>query len=618
MNITTDIHTYFIKVYRKLCSDVFTVIFLSLLITTLSFSYGFAQMETSAPESLELRLATIEQQYDSQVIGILSNYFERKKFFVDINIDAEIVNDTYRTTQNQVVRGRGQDVLMPGLPFLPEENIQQDQTESETRQTVVNESTVQRLKVLQVRINVYADSSFSQQEVDFMRLIAGIAGKINEARGDVVNVSLIDMPDFGFENFSPPPLTIQPEPETLLGSINDYVPGFVLVILIGLTLLIGRFTNKPVQPATSLREQRETFKNDQNYNLNDSILDESGREKEAESQSQITQQPDKQSDFDFITEQFLKNSKDVALLFELWLDENPESGAKKAAEVVNVIDKHLIKSLKGDLDTEKYQLIADEVEAMPPLELQKKSEVAAEFKAKIQKGSNPKSETKKHTQLGLFQFLDHLKDYQVVQLLIGEDRATSALIIDYLPDHKEADILEKLDKDRTTEIMLGMTDLHNLSYKDHKEISSRLFSKAMDILEIEKELQQGSENVLRVLEKLPLKDQSKYVEQLKATGSPVGRLIEKKFITIDEIPKLEHSVLKNAIDHLPTETILDALVGLEQESIEKILSIRPKREQRLLKMELQLSGIEETDETDKAKLKLMSSIRKAINKSKQF
>lgn len=591
---------------------VFLLFFCCFSIIVTLLKPAFAQPTTA--ESLELRLATIEQQYDTQVINILSNYFERKKFFVDINIDADIVNDTYRTTQNQIVRSPAQEVIMPGLPFLPAENVQQGQAGNESKQTVINESTIQRLRILQVRINVYADSSFSPEEVEFMKLIAGIAGKVNESRGDVVNVSLIDMPDFGFENFIPPSMLPQSEPETLLGSINDYIPGFVLVILIGLTLLIGRFTNKPVQPNSNLREQRERLKDDQYYNRNN--FPSNKPDDNEESQPLSTQKPDKQPDIDFITEQFFNNSKDVALLFELWMDENPESGAKKAAEVVNLIDKHLIKSLKGDLDSEKYLQIAAEVEALEPLEAQKKKEIASNFIAELQKGHDSKADVKKHNQLGLFQFLEHLKDYQVVQLLIGENRATSALIIDYLPEHKEADILDKLDKNRTTEIMLGMADLHNLSYKDHKEISSRLFSKAMDIIEIEKELQHGSENVLRVLEKLPLKDQSKYIEQLKATGSPIGELIEKQFITIDEIPKIEFSVLKNAIDHFPTETILNAIIGLEEEAIEKILSTRPKREQRLLKMELQQSDLVETDENDKAKAELMKAIRKAINKSK--
>ena len=54
--------------------------------------------------------------------------------------------------------------------------------------------------------------------------------------------------------------------------------------------------------------------------------------------------------------------------------------------------------------------------------------------------------------------------------------------------------------------------------------------------------------------------------------------------TIDMLVNLDTEIIKQSVSSFNTETLLDAIVGLDDDVIEKIISTRPKREQRLLKM----------------------------------
>ncbi|HBZ37988.1 MAG TPA: hypothetical protein DEO59_05760, partial [Balneola sp.] len=91
---------------------------LLLLFLCVSSAVSIAQPTSVASQSGELQIASLEQAYDSQVILILSNHFDRKKFFVDVNINAEFVEETFQTPGTQPVTRRQQSFL-PGLPFLP-------------------------------------------------------------------------------------------------------------------------------------------------------------------------------------------------------------------------------------------------------------------------------------------------------------------------------------------------------------------------------------------------------------------------------------------------------------------------------------------------------------------
>lgn len=583
--------------------------FISLSSTSL---YAQAQEEQLSPfQSADLRIANLEQSYDSQIIEILSNYFDRRKFFVDVDINAEMIDQTYETTtQNQVVTQRPQSIMMPGLPFLPQENLQTNDAVTGTPETVVSTNTVLTLRLINLTVNIFADSSLSNQEIDFMRLIAGIALKTNTARGDVINITQIAMPNFVIQPDLNPSGTTSAQSNnssdsdftSLLGIAKEFVPGILLLVLLGLIVLFNRFLNKPKQAPAPISQQRETFKNEVER-----------IETPAPSQQvsiSLTDKDETVFSFEEIGEKFFNDPQEIALLFEYWIDEDPENGAIKAAEVISTVDKRLLRSLKNNLLSERYDEIAAAIEVLPEMSEEKKLDVAKKFSAMLPKGDSELSFSQRHGQQALFKFLDHISDQQLVRLINEEDGQTAALIIDYLPEEKGAQLLDEFDKDKATDIMLNMTTLHSLSYKKHGEIASELFDKAMDVIDKEKDERHGIENILPILEKLPLSEQRDYIDELIASRSVVGEIIDNQFITVEQIPDLKNHVIRDAVKVLNTETMLNALIGLDQRVVDTILSFRPKREQKLLRQELEQTKDKDEKGKHPAKYLLMDSIRR--------
>ncbi|MEP1140494.1 MAG: hypothetical protein ABJH44_09720, partial [Balneola sp.] len=214
----------------------------------------------TATQSAALQIASLEQAYDSQIIQILSNHFDRKKFFVDVNIDAEFITETVQTTDNQIVSRRPQTFL-PGLPFLPDENLQ-NSTTNQTPETVVNQNTFKSLQLNSIAVNIYADTSLTVTDIQFMTRVAGFAAKIDASRGDLINITQLAIPDPSFKPASV--ITIQdptPEPKTLLSSFKDYI---VEIILLGVFLLglfgYGFIRKSKNQP--NLQSVRENIKSE--------------------------------------------------------------------------------------------------------------------------------------------------------------------------------------------------------------------------------------------------------------------------------------------------------------------------------------------------------------------
>lgn len=597
------IHSNFSATFLSL---LFFVSISPLLSNTLHAQSAF---DASSSQSLDLRVANLEQQYDSQIIQILSNYFNRKKFFIDVSINAELVDETVGTTSNQVVSNSQpeENLMMPGLPFLPQQNLRQPTRRNNQPQTVINENTIKTLRIVNMSVNIYADTSVTTAQLELMRFITGIAVKINENRGDEITISQLAIPDY----------TEAPEPVTATtvtqqpalpdyNSIYTYIPALALMLLFGLTLLFNRLMNKP-QPQVPMRDFREAFKNDM------------ALQQQAANPFSNSDVPNMESDTttedltsEDIVNAFFTKPEEIATIFRYWLSEE-ENGAKKAAEYLVAVDKHLLRTLKKELHPEDYDSLSDAVLEQEIIAPERKAEIVEEFARMLQQGAKQTITEKKRGKFSLFKFLDHISDKHILTLLETEDSISGAFILQYIPDDKAALLLEKLDKEIAAKIMLHMASLNNLTNDQQQKISSELFDKAMDLVEAERSEQYGAEHLYPILERLPVHEQQRYIDELKATGSIVGAILEKQFITIERLPELSDEVIKKAVRTLNTETLLDAIVGLPPQVVDRILSARPTREQRLLRMELdELQGTSGR-QTEYAKALLMNSIRKNAN-----
>ena len=584
---------------------------LTLLLTlcVLSTLFGSIQalgqtIDASNSQSLELRVANLEQQYDAQIIQILSNYFNRKKFFVDVNINAEMIDEPFGPSQTQVIRENSrQNLFMPGLPFLPEDNLRQPEALSNTPQTIVNQNTIKTLRLVNMSVNIYADTSLTVDQLELMRFITSIAVKVNQNRGDEIIISQLAIPDY---TERPEPITaasITPPPASFYDSLVTYIPGIVLMMLFGLTILFSRLINKP-QQIVPVRDYRNLFKDELTADVKaqDEIA-------ETEVEAAAHTAPADILEPNDLVSRFFNEPEEVATIFRYWLAEQ-DGGAKRAAKVLAALDRSLLRTLKGALHPEDYETLSDALVETKEPDLNEKTSIFTEFSAMLNIGAKESVSAQKRNKFSLFKFLDHISKHHIITLLETEDPISGAFILHYIPDDEAADLIKKVDKDVAAPIMLHLASLNKLSNDEQHRIAGELFEKAMDLVEAERSEQYGAEHLIPILERLPIFEQKRYIDEMKAQGSIVGAILEKQFITIEKIPDLDDSIIQRAVRTLKTEVLLDAIVGLDSSIVDKILSARPKREQRLLRLELDEMRNTPLPKTEYAKVLLMNYVRR--------
>lgn len=557
-------------------------------------------------QSLELQVIDIEQKYDTQVIQSLSNYFNRNMFIVDVQIDAEIVEELITVDQPQTVHLHPARTTMPGLPFLPEENLQNREAVKIIQENVQVQRTLRTLNLLNITVNVYADTSFTADQRDFMRLITSIAAKINEPRGDVVNVTPISMPSIGEQ-----PVNAESKPAGLsavITNIHDLILWLILAFLLGLTVIGARIAGKThINPNTDSRKLRESREDD--WESEEDLI----REVPIPKFEKPKPKSRTATEIDELLNNFFNRPHEIALLFEFWMEDDEKNGAKKAAKVIKTVDKHLLRSLVNELSSENYRAISSEIDALPPMSDDQKLETAQKFNSILRSSGADSESASNHGQLDLFPFLSHLTVQQIFNLIENENNRVVALVLDYLPDDRAAKLLDNMPSSSSIDVMVEMTMLHNLSYKEHRQISSALFEKAMDFINTDKHERYAIENVMPILKKLPLENQKEYIDQLIAAGSPIGQAIKGRFITIDQIPSLSDEIIKHALQRIDSKTIVTALSGFNEEIINKIVVNLPKHEQHLIMKELQPTPNQKPSQIRRAKLHLANAIRESAS-----
>ncbi len=543
------------------------------VVSVMSTFPAFAQ-----PQSAEIQISQLEQNYDSHISNMLSNYFDRKSFIVDVDINAELFNEITGRTRDQITREPRGNITMPGLPYLPDSNIRPEQRFQ--TETITRESTARTLRLINLNVNVLADTSYSDQQIEFIDLLTNIAAKTNPNRGDIVRVTQIPIP--GFVNTIIPEQIQESNEYDLVALFNQYMPGLFLLLII-LLFVANRFQSPSGERFNQTRplKKRDEYKHD-NYEI-----DSPNKPFNAIWADEPNKPNDSLSDkLDRVMKLFIQSPRDVALLFEYWIDDDAKEGALMAAKVIQTIDKQLIKTLEYDLPSDIYLVIQDELANVSNMGDPEREDVAEKFLRVFRSQITQDEGKSKHGQLKLFRYLDHMSDVQIEELLLTVSATTAAITLDYLPVERAANILENMHTEPAAAVMIEMIKVPHMSFKEYNAISSQLFSSAVSILKKEKQQKEGLEHMMPLLQKLPLKDQKRFIEQMDVMGSAVGKAAKSKVIMPEHIPVLDPSIIQAATQHFDTQTLLHAICEFNDDIIDSILSFRPTREQKLIRKEL--------------------------------
>ena len=165
---------------------------------------------------LQEEAAKYERYYEVVLDNALSDYYREGTFIVDVKatLDRILVPKGYQVVQPQ------EDIKienLPGLPFIPP-NLQSNRP---TGQDSIKASGFDaRFQLTRLNIKVLVDTSYSDEDVDFVEEAASLIANADEFRGDIVSVSKKVFPrnSRAFEQDIKKPTA--PSPTILLDSTN--------------------------------------------------------------------------------------------------------------------------------------------------------------------------------------------------------------------------------------------------------------------------------------------------------------------------------------------------------------------------------------------------------------
>ena len=581
----------------------------------LQAKYTSAQIPGEPPPNAnvqreELRL---ERHYETLLNNEISNYYPSRSFLVDVQVVLEkvrIPSSYKRMREREEPLGIDQ---LPGLPVLPEE-----MTRKVKYDTVKADKFTNALQIANISTRIIVDTSYTDSEVDFLRELAISEGNFNEFRGDQVRIQRKPFPqmaDRALEQKAEKEKIATERKEEASAwdfsrfSTFEWLIISVLILLFLVILAMALWINRlrkieevdSQNDSAAMNELKAEIENLKNNGT-------SGKTNKLPKQDLANYERDKT----YITNQLISNPQKVSQLLENWMVSDANNGPIQAAQAIQASNPRLLNALRPSMSRENYELLKNTIDDSKELSEREKVETARNFKRALQEILEEEGDPGNGHDM--FEFMNQLTDDQLLHLFKEETNKMIAIAMAQLDSSRAARMLQSIDEDRRTSILVEMGKIHDLSIDTYKEVANYFSEKALRIINMKYVIADGVKSILNLIDSLPVDKQEQYVQSITENDLEMARRIREHFVAFSDLPDLENQVLQEALDDFETETIITALIGAEQAIVDKVLEVRPQREQKLIRFEIENRPDAKEQEIDEARKKLLGRIRKSIKR----
>lgn len=574
--------------------------------------------------------AKYERYYEVVLDNALSDYYREGTFIVDVKATLEriLVPKGYQVVQPQ------EDIKienLPGLPFIPP-NLQSNRP---TGQDSIKASGFDaRFQLTRLNIKVLVDTSYSDEDVDFVEEAASLIANADEFRGDIVSVSKKVFPrnSRAFEQdvkkpTAPSPaqlidtttvveeepeeevqpeiipavpdtviqtVTAEPEKKMFLG-IDWNNPQHLLYVILGLGILflaalLFALLRKPKKKETLPGMYPPGY---EGMNIPNMPMQGGQKEPEAPKGPSAKELARFEENKTFIANNCISKPKIVANVVSKWIAEDEEQGVVKAVRSFVSVDDKLIQILRPHMDATTFEMLnygLDNAESIP---LEERIDEVENFRKSLTQYKAPTEA--EGGGASLFDFVDQLTDQQLLHLMKDESDEMVSILLAQIAGERAGVILQKMDDEKRISILLKMGKINSIPISVYKKVASHFSNKALAVSDMKYVAADGIESILNTIETMPLSDQDAYVRSIAEQDLELAKKIRRFFIGFDDLPKVKNEFVQSALDEIPTETLILALRTAPAAVREKILKVRPKREQQLI-----LSEVDNPSDASKA------------------
>ncbi len=188
---------------------------------------------------------------------------------------------------------------------------------------------------------------------------------------------------------------------------------------------------------------------------------------------------------------------------------------------------------------------------------------------------------------GLFSFLSRINDKQLLFLLRDESSDIIAVTLAQLKSDRAQNILQYFDENKKSEILTQMGLIELQPTRFFKEAATKLTDKLPEFEGMKDLSIDGISGIMNILDNLSDREQAALIAKMEEKSPLVAKDIKKLFIGFENIIHVEDAVLDKAIQNIETNHIIEALSGYSKQIQDKVIKLRPSREQIILRSQLE-------------------------------
>ena len=263
------------------------------------------------------------------------------------------------------------------------------------------------------------------------------------------------------------------------------------------------------------------------------------------------------------------------------MDYNSLSGLDKAAVLFQILGEPLAVSFFTDLAKEeilKIRVRSNELASQIPTVVKK--QILDEYSFLMLQDRYRKN---KPDSIKLFEFLDDLTKEEIFYLLSKEKPIVAALAIDQVNESTRNDFIGRLDPKTKNHIILELGNLHSLPLEMVVSVSKELQKKAAFIPESKEFSRGGGKKMADVLNTMGEEEASAYLNQVQSSDPDLYSDIKKYYLTFNDLLDMNEDIASDFWTNpdIDIDVLALALKGTEEEMVNKIIDILPKKKQAM-------------------------------------
>ena len=412
--------------------------------------------------------------------------------------------------------------------------------------------------------------------------------------------------ELGLEEDQTPNKEILKEEEqnTMFDNLWLWIAGIFLLLVVGAALLIRRKRRK-AKLAAAIAEENGTMEE-----LEKSLSVSNNKLKKIASEAFDNSSPNlKRSEFKKL---LIETPESVGTFMNAMIENQEIEGLIFFSSLARPFPD-LVALLKPYMEYSAYLTMLNQIDSPEEdkLDAESMDKFLLTFNSTVRALSNEKLAFKDEKQ-NVFGFLNQLSNYQIVQLIRGDRPELSSVLFSQLDQKRRMSLLELVEDNDRSEILMKVVELQRLPLSVIKEIGIRYARKAQELVGLENIDIDGNKALIETLDEYDASKQKKLIDDIMASDLDRGQLIEQRFIGFYNLHKIEKDILRNALSIFETDILINACYGLEKKPLDAILESRPPRERDMIESEISSGNRIASDIVRKARKAILDEVRKYI------